>query len=206
MRVLRTFATVGAVFFSVILGTAACALAADAPVADPPAREGAFTISPMLGGYLFEGDQKLKQSGVYSLQLGYNFTDNLGVEVGAGFINAAYRARANGGKRVAVSIYHMDVLYHITNIMPELQPYVEVGAGATIIEPSRRGKRAHTILNYGAGVEYFVTPAIAARMDVRDILRFGNREGGIVQNLMYTVGMTYMFGGKNEAAPAEVPQ
>ncbi|MGA2192454.1 MAG: outer membrane beta-barrel protein, partial [Nitrospirota bacterium] len=179
------------------------ALCANALADDLPSRAGTFTISPLIGGYLFDGEQHLKHSGVYNLNLGYNFTENLGIEVGAGFINTGFRANAGGG-RVAGSLYHMDMLYHVTNLMPNLEPYAEVGGGAVLLDPEHADLRANAMVNFGGGIEYFLMPEIALRADVRDLVTFNNHYGDNTENnLMYTAGITVYFGGKKQEAVAE---
>lgn len=37
-------------------------------------REGSFSITPQLGGYLFEGNQDLENGFTFGLGAGYNFT------------------------------------------------------------------------------------------------------------------------------------
>ena len=43
-------------------------------------RAGAFSVSPFVGGYTFDGVQHRKTAPVYGLRLGYDLTKNWGVE------------------------------------------------------------------------------------------------------------------------------
>lgn len=43
-------------------------------------REGAFSISPVVGGYLYDGKQHLDTNLIYGARAGYNFTKAFGVE------------------------------------------------------------------------------------------------------------------------------
>jgi len=54
-----------------------CIMAAPAVAGE---REGAFSISPFVGGYTFDGVQHLKTAPVYGLRLGYDLTKSWGME------------------------------------------------------------------------------------------------------------------------------
>ena len=43
-------------------------------------RPGAVTLSPSIGGYVFEGNQDLKDKPTYGLGLGYNFDEHWATE------------------------------------------------------------------------------------------------------------------------------
>jgi OmpA-OmpF porin, OOP family len=47
----------------------------------------ALTLSPFAGGYVFEGNQRLKDSPVYGLAVGYNFGERWGGEIVASYID-----------------------------------------------------------------------------------------------------------------------
>ena len=44
-------------------------------------RAGAVTVSPMVGGYVFDNEQDLEKDVVLGLGLGYNFTEHWGAEL-----------------------------------------------------------------------------------------------------------------------------
>jgi OOP family OmpA-OmpF porin len=76
-------------------------------------REGAFSITPQVGGYLFEGDQNLEHGFTLGLGAGYNFTQNWGAEFLFNYLNTEFKSApvdVNG------YLYRFDVLYHF---MPE---------------------------------------------------------------------------------------
>jgi len=43
-------------------------------------KTGSFSFTPFAGYYVFEGNQDLKNSPIFGLRAGYNFTKNLGLE------------------------------------------------------------------------------------------------------------------------------
>ena len=160
-----------------------------------------FTISPMVGGYLFEGDQHLKGSPNYGAAVGYNLTDNIGVEAGFNFVDSGFRA-GNGTNQVNVFLYRLDALYHFLS-GSALQPYVAAGAGAVVFGPEPGSSKAHALFDWGGGLEYFVTDQIALRGDVRHVISFDST----YNNLSYTAGVTVFLGGKGRraVAAAETP-
>jgi OOP family OmpA-OmpF porin len=48
----------------------------------------ALTLSPFAGGYVFEGNQRLKDSPVYGLAVGYNFGERWGIEGVASYVDS----------------------------------------------------------------------------------------------------------------------
>src|SRR5664279_15245 len=104
--------------FATLLSIIAAVCSMAAPVAAGE-RAGAVSLSPFVGGYTFDGVQKLETAPVYGLRLGYDLTKNLGVELVGDYL-------ATEGTRVKSSInaisYRLDILY---NLMPNgpLVPY-----------------------------------------------------------------------------------
>lgn len=162
-------------------------------------RENTFTISPMLGGYLFEGDQHLKSSPNYGASLGYNVTDNVGAEAAFNFVDSGYRA-GHGTDQVDVFLYRLEGLYHFTNL-GKLQPFVAAGAGAAVFSPAPGDTKAHALIDYGGGLEYFITDRIAVRGDIRHVITFDKT----YNNLSCTAGITVLLGGKRAQVAAETP-
>jgi len=56
-------------------------------------RAGALTLSPMVGGYMYEGDQNFKDdtTSTFGLGVGYNLTKNWGVEALVNYIDKLHR-------------------------------------------------------------------------------------------------------------------
>jgi OOP family OmpA-OmpF porin len=161
-------------------------------------RPGAFTLSPMVGGYVFEGDQDLDDALTYSLGLGYNLTDAWSTEFVLNYFKAD--ADSSAGDDVDGLVYRLDTLYHF---MPEkaLVPYLAGGLGGITLDPDHSGSDTDFLLNYGVGLKYFMTESLALRGDLRHILAFGDPEN----NFVYSAGLTYQFGGR-EKEPVQVAQ
>jgi OOP family OmpA-OmpF porin len=87
-------------------------------------------------------------------------------------------------------LYHLDGVYHF---MPgqKLVPYLAAGLGGITLDPDNSGKTSDVLLNYGGGVKYYLKDNLALRGDVRHIVTVDDSEN----NLIYTVGLTFLFGG-----------
>ena len=190
--------------YKLLVGLLAVGLTAGAALAEN--RAGAFTISPMYGGYLFEGDQNFKDDNTptFGLGLGYNLTKSFSLEAVVNYIDD-FEGRNNKGVETEVEglLYRLEGLYHF---MPDnaLVPYIAVGAGNIALNPEV-GRLDDTFgANYGVGVKYFVSEHVAFRVDARHFIAFdqGLDEGNHTDNnLLYTAGMHFQIGGES-AAPA----
>jgi OOP family OmpA-OmpF porin len=161
-------------------------------------RPNSFNISPMIGGYIFEGDQDLDDALTYSLGLGYNLTDTWSTEFVLNYFDAD--ADSSNGTDVDGLVYRLDTLYHF---MPDsaLVPYIAGGLGGISLDPDSSGSNTSFLVDYGVGLKYFFTEDLALRGDVRHILAFGDPE----HNFTYTAGLTYQMGGKAKEAPTPIP-
>lgn len=169
-----------------LLAVAVClSLSAAAYAAED--REGTITISPSIGGYVFEGNQKLDNGPVYGFAAGYNFGKNWGGEFGFHFIDSH---STTGDGDADGYLLQLGGLYHFMPGMP-LQPYAAIGSGIIILDKALAPDTSTRFLAYlGGGVEYFITDDLALRGDVRYIEVFGTTNS----NFMYTAGVTYYLG------------
>jgi OOP family OmpA-OmpF porin len=165
-------------------------------------RAGALTLSPFIGGYTFDCFQCLDTVWYYGVRAGYNFTENLGLEGMFGYAPTQTDACGYKGRDIDVFRYGLDILYHF---MPEgkFVPFVAAGLGGVRIDdPSGINDRDHIMFDYGLGFKLFVAESVALRADVRHDLFYENSEFN--NNLEYTVGLTFLFGGKKKVAAAPV--
>jgi OOP family OmpA-OmpF porin len=159
----------------------------------------ALTLSPFAGGYVFEGNQRLKDSPVYGLAVGYNFGERWGIEGVASYVDS----EDSVGNADSVDIYSvsLDVLYHFRPTR-HLVPYVAVGLGGLSIHPGGASDQ-DGLANYGFGLKYFLTDNFGLRADVRHVLDLNisdsDRKHDVFNNLSYTAGLTFQFGGYREA-------
>ncbi len=156
-------------------------------------QQGAFTISPMFGGHTFEGNLSLDTSDFWGVGLGYNLTENWAIE--GVYTRTDADADDASTSDTKVETYRLDALYHFT---PEkkLVPYVALGLGAIYSSPDSNADRDHFLLNYGAGIKYFILDnLIALRADVRHLVDFPEPD----HSLQYSAGLTFQFGNNNPA-------
>ncbi|WP_198012362.1 outer membrane beta-barrel domain-containing protein, partial [Desulfosarcina sp. BuS5] len=158
-------------------------------------KAGAFTVSPMLGGYIFEDNQDIEEKAAYGLGLGYNIDQNWGLE---GMFNYIDTDSEKDAGDVDAYIYRIDTLYHFTPDK-KLVPYIATGIGGITLDPSRESNDTDFLVNYGGGIKYFVNDFTALRADVRHIISFNDT----YNNLAYTFGLTFLLGGEKKALAAE---
>lgn len=161
-------------------------------------KSGSYSVTPMVGGYLFEGDQNLEHRPAYGLGLGYNFDTHWGVEAVFNYIDT--ESWANDGD-VNAYLYRLNGLYHFTPY-GKLIPYLAAGIGGISFDPKNADSDTNALVNYGAGLKYFLTESLALQGDVRHIISFRDTH----HNLMYTVGVTFYFGGEKQKEVAAVKE
>ena len=156
-----------------------------------------FSVSPYVAGYSFLGRERLETGPAAGLRGGYNFTSHFGLEAVLTYISTEGKAYSGIGDVDALN-YHLDMLYHF---MPEstLVPYLAMGYGGHWRDYEGDGEVNRSAFNYGGGVKYFLTDAMALRGDVRHIVMRDHDD--TFHNLEYGVGVDFIFGGA-KAAPA----
>jgi OOP family OmpA-OmpF porin len=172
--------------FMVVLSLLACWLMPGISRAEMKA--GVFTLSPMLGGVIMEGDQPVDDDGLaYSLALGYNLTKAIALEA---VLAGANLDEEGSGDDVDLWTYRLDALYHF---MPDnrLVPYLAAGIGDYSLDSDDE-----FMANYGAGLLYFLSENVALRADVRHLVAFN--ESNLEHNLLYTAGFKFQFAGTTE--------
>jgi len=164
-------------------------------------RAGAFTVAPMVGGYRFEGNEDFDLNGFAAgLGLGYNLTDFLAVEGMFNYVDTEYEIKPRG--KVGCYLYRVDLLYNIIETNG-FEPYLAAGAGGITTDIDRAGTSTDFMVEYGGGLRYFATDDLAIRADIRHVLPFDEHRN----NLLYTFGIQYQFGGRSapEAKPEPAP-
>jgi outer membrane beta-barrel protein len=159
---------------------------------------GTVTLDPFTGIYTFDRAQDLDARSYYGMRAGYNFTDNLALEAMFGFIPTETRSMTPADRDVDVYRLGVDALFHF-NPGDALVPFISAGVAVTQTDTSSGGMREHGrgMLNYGVGLKYFITDAVALRGDVKQSLF---SEGGDSRiNMEYTFGLTFVLGAEKKA-------
>lgn len=166
-------------------------------------RAGAVTLSPFVGGYTFDGAEGLETRPVVGLRLGYDISNNFGLEGTFGYVSTSFTRLVPG--RVTVFNYRLEGIY---NFMPErkVAPYLALGGGGTTLEMPINAAISHPhnhspTLNAGGGIKWFLNDNVAIRADYHqnfliDTSDANNHVQDFLQNYEYTLGLHILFGGK----------
>ena len=163
-------------------------------------KPGSITVSPTIGGYMFEGNEDMNNSVSLGLRAGYNFNKYLGVEGFFHYVPTEIMGIGNDEKVKFVG-YGVEGIFHL---LPEgkFVPFLAAGVGGVhysgATEHSTDNRYNKVALDYGAGVKYFLAENVALRADLRHVVPFDARHN----NLLYTVGLTFAFGGAKKAVEA----
>lgn len=189
------------------------AVMALASTAQAGERAGAFSISPFVGGYVFDDNDQAwfrQNRPLGGLRLGYDFTDHFAAELVGTYMKGEYKATEHN---VGVYSYRLDLVYNILADSP-IVPYLAFGGGGTTIR--QRGPNSHDgTVDAGGGVKFFMTDDFALRADARHIVDFQSNHlsRDHARNWEYSLGLSWLFGGRERAAapakaaaaPAEQP-
>lgn len=156
---------------------------------------GAFYLSPIVGGYTFDGKQHLDTQPVGGIRAGYNFTKYLSAEALFDY------TRTEGTRSIPETDFYRYGADALLHLFPDnrLVPYIAAGYSGMSLDSKDGSKLTRGIFDYGAGVKYFITDAWALRGDFRHLV-FRNDDRSF-SNYEYTLGLLYSFGAPKEPAP-----
>lgn len=170
-------------------------------------KAGSVEVSPFAGYYFFDKAQNLKSSPVIGGRVGYNFTNQFGLEGTLEFIKSSVDDKSvtatQEGQftspidKVRLTSYNLDLVYHL---LPEgkFNPFLVAGYGASHYDPKINNKNM-SVVNFGVGAKYWLADNIALRVDLRDNLVLDET----INNIEATVGVVFAFGGKAATAPRQ---
>jgi opacity protein-like surface antigen/ketosteroid isomerase-like protein len=181
--------------------TVVMVLMAIVTAAQAEVKAGSFSVTPFIGGYIFEGNENLKDSYTVGLRAGYNFTKYFGVE---GFFNYIPTEIQNVPDEPWQNVYGYGV-EGILHLMPEgrIVPFLAIGIGGIHYSYPEEYRTNKFAVDYGAGLKIFITDDIALRADVRHVIPFNER----YNDLLVTFGICFSFGGeRKQMASARVEE
>jgi OOP family OmpA-OmpF porin len=155
-------------------------------------RPGAFSLTPLLGGYTFEGKQELGDGTLFGFRLGYNFDERWGMEAAFDFIDTKFTFVDVG---VDGFIFRLEGLYHLLPEKP-LSPFLAAGIGGIDLRFENAGGSSGFLFGYGLGLKYSLSDTVSLRGDLRHILAYSDA----LSNFAYTFGVTFTFGGDKRAS------
>ncbi|NPU82905.1 MAG: OmpA family protein [Syntrophaceae bacterium] len=176
-------------------------------------RPGTFSVTPFIGGYVFDNSQHLKNAPVYGVRFGYDLARYFGVEATLDYVRSEFSApwditksdlynwTAARSDKADVFNYRLEGLFYL---LPQYKvvPYLAAGIGGQSINyPGVVENRSKFLVDVGAGVKWFITERLALRGDVRFPYVFDNSK----KNLEYTLGLSFLFGGEKPAPPPPPP-
>lgn len=167
-------------------------IVAMATVASAGNKANTFSVSPVVGGITYEGNQHLETGPVFGGRAGYNFTKALGIEA---LFDYSRTESTLTGKTLDLYRYGGELLYHF---WPDNKfvPYLAAGYGGMNFKganPYPGNSKTKGVADYGLGFKYFVTDDIAWRNDIRGLLYYyGKQDQHAVE---YTTGVYISFGG-----------
>ncbi|NJC87586.1 MAG: OmpA family protein [Desulfuromonas sp.] len=178
---------------------AGCLLAATSAVALASVREGAFTVTPMIGVHAFDGALELENSEAYGLAIGYSLTRNWAIELDARF--APTEPKGMSDMDVDALVGTVNALYHFKPGR-DFVPYLAVGAGVLQYDVDGSGRDEDPVVNWGAGFKYALADHVDLRLDLRHLLDFRLDKDGETQDddtlrhqFSAMVGLNVQFGG-----------
>ncbi len=183
-----------------------------APSAFAGQREGAFTLSPMIGYHVFEGDQRTDNGISYGLGFGYNVTKHWAVEADLRYTPTDTDIPGRSDEDVNVWVGSLNALYHFNPDGPFV-PYLVAGFGGMVFDVDEVGNRDDDedfMLNAGAGFKYFFADDLAFRFDARYVADLHSDRDydqspdsdNLDHNLIAMAGLVWQFGGPPPAPPA----
>ena len=178
-------------------------------------RAEAINVTPFIGGFNPDPGLPFQNGPAFGIGLGYNFSEQLGAEFTFHYVNSEYNGdvvqhgnSVDWGKGDAkLMIYKLDLLYHLTGLLPGdmIVPYLAAGPGMITWDPDRDDVDSNNdfLLNYGGGLKIFLTKDLALRADMRNVINFhASDDRG--SSFLYTAGLTYEIGGKVKEEVKEV--
>ncbi len=160
-------------------------------------KAGTFSVSPLVGGYIYDDEQHLDSTLVMGLRAGYNFTKNFGIE--ALYDYADTTDTSAGAAGTSLHRFGGQALYHF---FPDSVFVPYLAAGFSGVRVSGSGKNVGAF-DYGVGAKYFLAEDFAIRGDIRQIIYRFNQKS--FENIEYTIGAYVQFGAVAPAMKAVAP-
>lgn len=172
------------------------------PKTPPRSELGGLSFTPTIGGYLSSNSGALNITPLYGVKIGYtklgtSIVDSLGVE---GTLNYLTTTSQSDNSTASSYLFRVDAIYPFL-VSKKVMPFLAVGLGG-INSSSAAHSKFNPLLNYGAGLKYFLKEYLALRLDVRHLLVYSDVNTD--NNFEASVGLSYFF-GKERKKPAPLP-
>jgi outer membrane protein OmpA-like peptidoglycan-associated protein len=198
-----------------VWGAVILLVASAAPAAFAQARDNSWEIGYFAGANFYANELKIENAFTYGVRVGYNLTPGLEFELTYALSDESHLQQPTSTLlaehmptsfvftpdfTAKVKSYNLRVVGNFSNDWRRWKPLVFIGAGHHDLElrdswvPA--GAKGGTTLDLGAGVRFFFTDYLAARME--GSIEYAINE--IYWNKVVTVGLVGIFGG---AAPSD---
>ncbi|RDI42723.1 OmpA family protein [Aquicella lusitana] len=137
------------------------------PMAHAANRAGSATFTLGAGNYYFSSRRHIDNTGFPFAALGYNFTDQWGLEGLFAVFNTDSNRPEDNGKQVKGALFALDAIYHFSPYRI-MQPFVLAGVGALGLNPNGTDADNQGNINAGVGAQFFANESVAFRIEARD--------------------------------------
>jgi len=144
-------------------------------------RPGALTAT-LAGGYeYFASKRQIDNKGVGTVMLGYDFTDNWGIEGLLSGFHTKFKNSVNDNRQINGTLFSINGVYHF---FPEsvIEPYLLAGAGITGMNPSRTDANNEGNINAAVGAQWFILKSVALRIEARDLYTWVGGKNDVLLN------------------------
>ena len=164
-----------------------------------------LSITPFIGGYMFDDDQNIDIAPFGGIGLEYHITPNWGVEITGKYGQSTHHY----ADQEACDCEEDDVaglwgdLSGIYHFRPDAQwvPYLAAGVGYMNLDFDDVDDYSSGYVTYGGGIAYFLKPKLALRADARHIFSFDDS----YNNASIWLGIAFTIGPKAEEKAPEPP-
>lgn len=130
-------------------------------------RGGAFTFT-VGGGYDFLSSKRnMENATVPFAGFGFDFTNHWGIEGILGAFTANFDNSVNDNREISGTMFAVDGVYHFSPYKI-VEPYVLAGVGIMGLSPNRYDANNEGNINGAVGVQFFIDPLVAFRVEARD--------------------------------------
>lgn len=151
-------------------------------------RAGDVKVTAAGGEFFFASKRQIDNTALGMVILGYNFTDNWGIEGLLGGFSTDFKNAVHDNREISGTLFAIDGAYHFSPYY-NVQPYVLAGVGVLGLNPNRYSANNEGNINAAIGAEFFIHPAVAFRIEGRD---FYTWVGG-KNDVMLDGGVTFLF-------------
>jgi len=159
---------------------------------------GSISITPLISGYVFEGNEPFEGDHMLGLGLSYHFNKHMSVELMGhygDFTNNFYDKVSHTCKQKSMDsyVFHLNSTYQF-NSFKTIFPYISAGAGLINLNHNTDDKTTYPLVNYGAGFHYLITQQITFRSEFRHLITWNNTQDSHYNNFIYSLGISFYFG------------